>query len=218
MGVTVRLPSKGWLIALVALVVVALCVFGLLRLNDDDSKAANTIEATPTATATPQSTTEATSASPTPSETPTTPAAAPPVKCAKPGDLFNVAGDDVDSLPPDCGARVVPAGGSAPLGLGCGGAYPTIMFKTTTAKSKTTICGKNSSGEANYMVTRPNGGASVDMAADYDPGLDAFVAEKNGTTYIVEAYNGSLTIKTSGSTDRQVSYDWLSLDNEPDGD
>lgn len=217
MGVTVRVPSKRWLIALSALIVVALCVFGLVRLKNENAKGVNTIDGTPTATATPQATT----ASPTPSkapETSTTPVAATPVKCAKPGDLFNVAGDDVDTLPPDCGAKVVPTGGSAPLGLGCGGAYPTIMFKTTTAKSKTTICGKDSSGEANYMVTQPNGGASVDMVADYDPGLDAFVAKKNGTTYIVEAYNGSLTVKKSGSTDRQVSKDWLSLDNEQDGD
>lgn len=217
MGVNVRVPSKRWLVALVALVVVALGVFGFVRLKNENAKGVNTIDGTPTATATPQATT----ASRTPSKTPatsTTPVAATPVKCAKPGDLFNVAGDDVDTLPPDCGAKVVPAGGNAPLGLGCGGAYPTIMFKTTTAKSKTTICGKDSSGEANYMVTQPNGGASVDMVADYDPGLDAFVARKNGTTYIVEAYNGSLTVKKSGSTDRQVSKDWLSLDNEQDGD
>ena len=56
------------------------------------------------------------------------------------------------------------------------------MLKTTTAKSKTTICGKNSSGEDNYMVTRPNAGATVDMVADYDPGPYAFVAKKGGTT------------------------------------
>ncbi|MBC7594250.1 MAG: hypothetical protein H7288_09970 [Kineosporiaceae bacterium] len=92
------------------------------------------------------------------------------------------------------------------------------MLKTATAKSKTTICGKNSSGEDNYTVTRPNAGATVDMVADYDPGLDAFVAKKNDATYILEAYNGSLTVRKSGSTDRQVSKDWLSLDNEPDGD
>ena len=217
MGVNVRVPSKGWLIALLALLVVALGVFGLLRLKAGNTTAANTIDRIPTATAT----TQVTTASPTPSKTPTTsttPVAAKPVKCAKPGDLFNVAGDDVNTLPPDCGAKVVPAGGSAPLGLGCGGAYPTIMFKTTTAKSKTTICGKNSSGEANYMVTQPNGGATVDMVADYDPDLDAFVANKNGTTYILEAYNGSLTVTKNGSRDRQVSKDWLSLDNESDYD
>lgn len=217
MGVNARVPSKGWLIALLALLVVALGVFGLLRLKAGNTTAANTIDRTPTATAT----TQVTTASPTPMKTPTTstaPVPAKPVKCAKPGDLFNVAGDDVNTLPPDCGAKVVPAGGSAPLGLGCGGAYPTIMFKTTTAKSKTTICGKNSSGEANYMVTQPNGGATVDMVADYDPDLDAFVANKNGTTYILEAYNGSLTVTENGSRDRQVSKDWLSLDNESDYD
>ena len=68
------------------------------------------------------------------------------------------------------------------------------------------------------MVTQPNGGATVDMVADYDPDLDAFVANKNGTTYILEAYNGSLTVTENGSRDRQVSKDWLSLDNESDYD
>ena len=209
-----RVPAQGWLVALLALAVAAVCVFGLLRLNNGKAKAINTIGKSPTAIAT----TQATTTSPTPSKTPTTPAATASVRCAKPGDLFNVAGNDVDTLPPDCGAAVVPAGGSAPLGLGCGGAYPTIMFKTTTAKSKTTICGKNSSGEDNYMVTQTHGGTAVDMKAEYDPVLDAFVARKNGTKYIVEAFNGSLTVKKSGSTDRQRSTDWLSLDNESDYD
>ena len=144
--------------------------------------------------------------------------AAKPVKCTKPGDLFNVAGDDVDTLPPDCGAKVVPVGGRAPLRLGCGGTYPTIMFKTTTAKSKTTICGTNSSGEKVRMVTRPNGGTALDLPSAYDPGLDAFVAKKDGTTYIVEPHNGSLTVEKDGTTQRQNSSDGISLDNESDYD
>lgn len=209
-----RAPLKGWLIVLLALAVAAVCVFGLLRLKDDKPAAANTVEGTPT-TAAP---TEATMASPTPTPTKTPSAAAPTPKCAKPGDLFNVAGDDVDTLPPDCGTTVVPAGASQPLGLGCGGKYPTIMFKTTTAKSKTTICGTNSSGEDVRMVTEPNGGTALDMSSAYDPDLDAFVSKRDGTTYVVEAYNGSLTVRKSGATDRQDSKDWLSLDNEPDYD
>lgn len=40
----VRVPSKGWLIALLALVVVALGVFGLLRLKAGNKTAADTLE------------------------------------------------------------------------------------------------------------------------------------------------------------------------------
>ena len=43
----VRVPSKGWPIALSALVVVALGVFALLRLKAGNKTAANTIDRTP---------------------------------------------------------------------------------------------------------------------------------------------------------------------------
>lgn len=210
----VRAPSKGWLIVLLALAVAAVCVFGLLRLEDDKPAAINTVDGLPTTAAT----TESTTATPTPTPTKTPPVVASAPNCAKPGDLFNVAGADVDTLPPDCGTAVVPAGATEPLGLNCGGDYPTIMFKTTTAKSKTTICGTNSSGEDVRMVTEPNGGSALDMSSAYDPDLDAFVSKRDGATYVVEAYNGSLTVRKSGATDRQDSKDWLSLDNESDYD
>lgn len=206
-----RLPRKGWLIALLAVVVVGIGAYGLIRMTSDNAGPVNDAVVTPSATAT----TEPTTASPTPTKK-TSPTATP--TCAKPGDLFNVEGADVETLPPDCGVAVVPAETKKPLGLGCGGSYPTIMYKTTTARSKTTICGTNSSGEDVRMVTKPNGSSALDLDSAYDPGRDAFVSRQDGATYTVEAYNGSLTVKKDGKSDRQASRDWISLDNESDYD
>lgn len=207
--------SRSLLVGLLAIVVLGVCVFGLVRLKDRHADAVNTVQ--DQATSTTGSTSATTETSTTPS---TKPSLAPIVrpKCVGPNDLTNVSGNELDTLPADCGNTPVPAASKQPLGLACGGKYPVIMFKTTTTKAKTSICGVNSSGEFNYMVTKPNGGASVDMKAEYNSGLDAFVAKKNGVTYIVEAYNGSLTIKKDGASSRQTSDDWTSLDNESDYD
>lgn len=208
------------LVGLLALVVVGVCVFGLVRLKDRHADAVNTVQDQTTSTTGTTATTATTSPATTEPSVTASPSLAPIVrpKCVGPSDLTNVSGGDLDTLPADCGNTPVPAGSKQPLGLACGGKYPVIMFKTTTTSAKTSICGVNSSGEFNYMVTKPNGGTAVDMKAEYSPGLDAFVAKKNGVTYIVEAYNGSLTIKKAGSTEREVSKDWISLDNESDYD
>lgn len=211
--------SRSLLVGLVAVVVLGVCAFGLVRLKDRQVDAVNTVDGQSTST----TATTSTSATSDPSTTPSTTASISPApivrpKCVGPNDLTNVAGEELDTLPADCGSTPVPAASKQPLGLACGGKYPVIMFKTTTTSAKTSICGVNSSGEFNYMVTKPNGGPTIDMKAEYNSGLDAFVAKRNGVTYIVEAYNGSLTVKKSGSSHREVSNDWISLDNESDYD
>lgn len=208
--------ATGWLVGLLAVAVAGVCIFGLLRLqarhdqpetaagSESTSQLSNSATTSTTPSTTPSTTTAATQPAP----------KLPP--CVGPSDLTNVKGVDQDSLPADCGNT--PVTGNQPLGLACGGKFPVIMFKTTTAESKASICGQDTSGESNYMVVKPNGGAAIDMSAEYAPALDAFVGKKDGVKYIVEAYNGSLTIKQSGSSHREVSKDWISLDNESDYD
>lgn len=213
--VSVLLRSKGLLFALLILAVVGVVTVGLLTMSDDKPEAINTVDPSPSATPS----TTPTTPSPTPTkETPTVEVPDSTLKCIGPDELFNVEGADVDTLRPDCGDAVTPIGQAAPLGLGCGGTYPTIMFKTSTETSKATVCGTNSSGEDLRMVTKVDNGPALDLKAEYEPGLDAFVARKDGTTYLIEAYNGSLTVKKAGAADRQESRDWISLDNESDYD
>lgn len=206
--------SKSWLIALTAVTVLAICAFGFARLSDHHAKPANTVDGQSTSDGTP-------SANGPDDKSPSGSGSFVPIvrpRCVGPGDLTNVAGRDQQTLPADCGNKPVPQNSNKALGLACGGKYPVIMFKTTTKSSRTTICGVDSSGEVNYMVTKPNGGKAIGMSAEYAPGLNAFVAHKNKVTYIVEAYNGSLAIKKAGSTHREVSKNWISLDNESDYD
>ncbi len=209
--------SRSVLIALLGVAVVAVCGFGLIRLSDRQADPVNTVQDGGTATTATSTTTATTATSATPSAS-ISPEQIVRPKCVGPSDVTNLSGLEADTLPADCGNTPVPATSKQPLGLACGGKYPVIMFKTTTASSRTSICGVNSSGEFNYMVTKPNGGTAVGMKAQYDPDLDAFVASKDGVKYIVEAYNGSLTVKKTGSTEREVSKDWISLDNESDYD
>ena len=56
-----------------------------------------------------------------------------------------------------------------------------ILYKTTTTDAKTSICGKDASGESFRFVTKPSGGEVVDLPGSYEPQLDAFVAKKDGT-------------------------------------
>jgi hypothetical protein len=105
------------------------------------------------------------------------------------------------------------------LGLGCGGSYPVILYKTTTSGAKTSICGTNASGENFHFVTEPNGGQVIDVPGTYDPQRDAFVGRHDGTTYSVLAYDGTLVITKDGKSTKQKSDgDWISLDNESDYD
>jgi hypothetical protein len=200
--------NKRVLIALLALGVAALGTFGVWRLtsggdNNDDA-------AGPSASSTSSAPTEE------PTETPTpTPTATP--SCEGPNTSLVDAPED--SLLPDCGAPVVTPAEQKRTGLnlGCGGTYPVILYKTTTSDAKTSICGTDATGEKFRMVTQASGGPVLDMAASYDPHRDAFVAQKDGTSYSVLAYNGSLVVTKNGQSTTQTSdNDWISLDNESD--
>lgn len=203
--------NRRALIALFALVVAAVAVFAIWRMasGDDDTKADAT---SPTSTSAPAETTE-----PTDDPTPTTPTET--VTCEGPNTSLVDVPDD--TLLPDCGAPVVTVEQEekSGLGLGCGGRYPVIMYKTTTSGSETSICGTTPSGEDFRMVTQKRGGPVLDMRGSYDPQRDAFVAKKDGTSYAVLAYDGSLVITENGqSTTEDSDNDWISLDNEDDFD
>jgi len=202
--------GKKALLALLALAVVGVGAFALSRVNGGG-------HAQPLATRTHTSAPSAsTTQTPTPTPTPT-----PQQTCDGPNTQFNLAGTDQTSLLPDCGTRAVTKTEQqkSGLGLACGGSYPVILYKTTTSGAKTSICGTNASGESFRFVTQPRGGQVRDLSASYDPQRDAFVATDGGTKYAVLAYNGSLVVTKSGHSTTQTSdFDWISLDNEPDGD
>lgn len=204
--------NRRALIALLALGVAAVAVFALWRLTsggDDDSDTGGPSAIPSTSFSTSAPTTEAT-------ETPT-PTATPSV-CEGPDTTFEDAPQD--SLLPDCGTPVVTQEEQkkSGLGLACGGTYPVILYKTTTSAAKTSICGTDTTGENFRMVTRARGGTVIDMPASYDSQRDAFVAQKDGTSYSVLAYNGSLVVTKGGESTTQTSDDdWISLDNERDG-
>jgi len=197
-----------------ALVVVALAAIGaagwaLLDLGGDDAGPVNAGPSPePSATV---STSPSASPSPKPSPRPT---------CEGPSTQFNLEGRDQDSLLPDCGTQVVTRAEQKKtgLGLGCGGSYPVILYKTTTSGAKTSICGKDATGESFRFVTKPSGGAVVDMKGSYNPGADSFVARKDGVRYEIQAYDGTLLVTRNGSTTTQKSSEWISLDNESDYD
>ena len=219
MSQTTSSRPRRVLIAVLALATVAVGVFAFLRVTGDDRSAslaspASTSAPTTTATPTPSETTPTPTSTPTPTPTPTP-------SCEGPNTINNLDGTIQDSLLPDCGSAPVSAEQEqkSGLGLGCGGGYPVILYKTTTSGSRTSICGVDSSGEKLRLVNKPDGGSTVDLKSDYDPQLDAFVARKDGTFYTVQAYDGSLLITKDGRTTVQKSDDdWISLDNEPDTD
>lgn len=214
------------LVAVVALAVVILVAVVIWRVNGaedtDPASAAASSPTSPGATASPSATEESKATrnekkdgsvlKQSTSGTPT---------CEDATTQFNREGVEKGSLLPDCG-------GTPPvtrqqqkvsgLGLACGGSYPVILFKTTTSGAKTSICGKTTSGETFRLVSRPTGGETVDIAGSYDPQRDAFVASKGGTRYLVEAYSGDLVVVENGRSTKQESSDYISLDNEPDGE
>jgi hypothetical protein len=203
---------KRVFVVLFALAVVAVVAFAGWRLMGDDDPV------DPLATGTDSTTTTATTSAPTTTPTPTKPTKTVP--CQGPDTQFNIEGTEQESLLPDCGSAPVTHAEEKKtgLGLGCGGSYPVILYKTTTTDAKTSICGKDASGESFRFVTKPSGGAVLDLPGSYDPQADAFVAKKDGTKYAVLGYDGTLVIKKDGSTTKQKSSDWISLDNESDYD
>jgi hypothetical protein len=200
-------------LVLFAIAVVAVIAFAGWRLMGDDDPA------DPLAAGT-DSTTSPTAASSTPTTTATPKKSTSTASCEGPTTQFNIEGTEKDSLLPDCGTTPVThqQEQKSGLGLACGGSYPVILYKTTTTDAKTSICGKDSSGESFRFVTQPTGGEVVDLPGSYEPQLDAFVAKKDGTSYAVQGYDGTLLITKNGTTTRQKSSDWISLDNEPDYD
>lgn len=202
---------KPLLVAGAVLLIVAVVAVAVWRLGGDDdvTPLATGTDETSTATPTPEATT-----TPTPKKTKAT------TECEGPDTQFNVEGIRQESLLPDCGTQPVTAAEEekSGLGLACGGTYPVILFKTTTSGAKTSICGVDSSGESFRFVTQASGGDVVDVKGQYDPQLDAFVAKKDGVSYAVQAYDGTLLVTKDGQTTTQKSSDWISLDNESDYD
>jgi hypothetical protein len=204
-------PKRVFVI-LFAIAVLAVVAFAGWRLMGDDDPT------DPLATGADSTSETATTTAPTTEPTKTKPT--PKASCDGPDTQFNVEGTEQESLLPDCGATPVThtEQKKSGLGLACGGSYPVILYKTTTTDAKTSICGKDASGESFRFVTKPSGGEVVDLPGSYDPQRDAFVAKKDGTSYAVLGYNGTLIVKKDGSASEQKSRDWISLDNESDYD
>lgn len=184
-------------------------VWGLTGSDDPAPQAGST----PTSPA--PTTSDADPSSPEPSATPTD-----EPTCEGPTTQFNLEGVEQPSLLPDCGQPAVTASEQkkAGLGLGCGGSYPIILYKTRTADSASSICGVTSSGEKLRVVVAPDGGPVLDLTGRYDYTLDAFVGKDGDTTYVVQAYDGTILTRRDGQTSSQTSVEWSSLDNEPDGE
>lgn len=206
--------KKPVIIGAAVLLVVGVVSFVMWALGGDDTAEPLAAPSQATATATtPTPTPEATTASPSPTPSST-------ASCEGPDTVFNEEGIEQDSLLPDCGVAPVTASEQQRSGLtlACGGTYPVILYKTTTSDAKTSICGVDSSGADFRFVTQPKGGAVVDLKGRYEPDLDAFVAQDGNTSYIVQAYDGTLLVDRDGRKQTQKSSDWISLDNEPDTD
>nr|MCW2728911.1 hypothetical protein [Aeromicrobium sp.] len=211
-------PRNRSVLIVVVLLVVGAIALAWWQLGGDD-------EAEPLATPSRATTTAPTSPTPTPTASSTTPAPTPEptttASCEGPDTVFNEEGVEQDSLLPDCGVAVpvtVPEQQTSGLGLACGGSYPVILYKTTTSGAKTSICGRDSSGSDFRVVTKPDGGAVVDLKGRYESSLDAFVAKDGDTSYAVLAYDGTLEVTKNGKKSSQKASDWISLDNEPDGE
>lgn len=163
----------------------------------------------------------ASTATPTPSESPTaspTPSGVP--SCEGPTTRLNADERGLDSLLPDCGERPVTQDEQKAKGLGlaCGGSYPIILYKTSTADLSSSICGKTSSGEKLRVVVRTADGSVHDLGGSYRWESDTFVGKLDGTTYTIRAYDGAIVVKGPSGSSTQASTGWSSLDNESDYD
>lgn len=206
-------------LGLAALLVVALAAVGgwaLLRGGDGDASSSR-----PSAKGS-ESGSPSASASPAPTGTPSPTASASGAACEGPDTRFNEEGVEQESLLPDCGTRVVTAAQQKESGLdlGCGGTYPIILYKTTTtAGTKASVCGVDSSGEKFRVVVKPDGGEVVDLPGEYLPADDAFVGSGGGTRYEIVGRDGSIIVISGDSSRTETSDgDWISLDNESDYD
>lgn len=205
-------------VLLVLAVVATLGAFGWSLLSSggsDDEASAPATTSTPSA---PVLSVDPTREAPAPTPT-TEPTTEPtPGECEDENTRFNADGTQGDSLLPDCGQTPVTKQEQQVegLSLACGGDYPVILYKSTTAGAKTSICGKDAVGDRFRVVIRPEGGDTLDLSGTYDWRNDVYVAEREGTRYELHAVDGSLHVTQGGQTRVQDSKDWISLDNEID--
>lgn len=210
-----RLSWRRWVIPLLGIVALAVVLVLFLRsASDQNASDAGPGASLPTLV-TPSTTPSTTPSSARPSTRPTTPG----VDCEGPETQFNIEGEPQSSLLPNCGteaAVTVAEEKKSGLGLACGGAHPSILFKTTTPGSTVSICGKDAVGVDFRVVVRERGGKVRDMPGEYVWQRDAFVGEAGGVRYEIRGYDGSVHITRKGTTTVQESDDWISLDNEHD--
>lgn len=209
-------------IILVVAIVVTLGAFGLFLLGVGGSD--DQADAPPSAsTATSKTPEPVLTASPgtqvqtKPETTKTSPAPTTPT-CEGPTTVFNEDGTQTESLLPDCGQKAVTKveETKAGLGLACGGDYPVILYKSTTSGAKASICGKDNVGDRFRVVIKPAQSDAQDLSGTYAWRKDAWVAKDGGTTYVLNAVDGSIEVTRDGKTKVLKSSDWISLDNETD--
>ena len=197
---------KRWIIpvALVA-VIGAVVVFFVLQADEKRTSVAPA-PTLPTLGLPPETT-----ATPTPSATPTP-------ECEGPDEPVNLDGRNKNSLLPNCGNKPVTAEQQkkSGLGLGCGGSYPAILFKTNTGDTKVSVCGTDASGLKFRVVVKERGQEVQDLPGDYVWERDAFVGKGSGVKYEIRGYDGSVHITRNGTTVVQETDDWMSLENEHD--
>ncbi|WP_313405331.1 hypothetical protein [Aeromicrobium sp.] len=205
-------------VLLVVAIVATLGAFGWSMLSsgggsDDEAAAPPT-----TAPSDPVLTADPSRQAPVPEPT-TEPTTQPTVKeCEDEDTKFNADGTQGDSLLPDCGQTPVTKEQAKDdgLSLACGGDYPVILYKSTTADAKTSICGRDAVGDRFRVVVAPSGEGTLDLSGSYDWRRDVYVAKDGDTRYELHAVDGSLHVTRGGSTQVQESKDWISLDNETD--
>lgn len=201
-------------------VVATLGAFGAFLLlggaDDDRADSAPTASA-PTATDDALTIDPQTSTGTAPQTTETPTATASPA-CEDATTRYNENGDQGDSLLPDCGQTPVTKAEEKDegLSLACGGRYPVILYKSTTSGAKTSICGRDAVGDRFRVVIKPDGQDTLDLDGTYAWRQDAYVAEHEGTRYVLHAVDGMLEVTKDGRTTRQESSDWISLENEGD--
>lgn len=198
---------KRWIVptAILTIIIVVVAIFMIQTRNEVTSATGPA----PTLPTLPVPTEETSTPTPTPTPTP---------ECEGPDTLFNLEGEAKASLLPDCGNAPVTVAEQqiSGLTLGCGGKYPSILFKTNTGDTNVSVCGKDASGVEFRVVVKERGAELKDLKGDYIWQRDAFVAKDGGVTYEIRGYDGSVHITRNGKTTVQETDDWMSLENEPD--
>ncbi len=198
-------------------VVLTLGAFGwyLVSSGDTDDRASDEPAGTPTPVET--LSVEPSRDVPAPRSEPTTEPTVEVTACDDESTLGDPEGTG-ETLLPDCGEPPVTHQQQRRQGLslGCGGKFPVILYKSTTAGGKVSVCGRNAVGDDFRVVIKPDGADLLDLPGDYDWRQDAYVADHDGTTYEIHAVDGSLHVTRGGATQVHESSDWMSLENETD--